>query len=497
LASKRAVLPVLGLLTYVLSFPLVNLWFLAFFCLVPLLFYIREKTGFGAFWRFFALASVFHLVRLYWILSLEVDPQTKRWLWAGFLVMVVYLSLYFGMFGWLASKLMGRARPILLVFLLPSLWVLLEFVKGSFYTGFPWSTLWLTQVGNLPFAQLAAHVGPYGVSWLLMASNAWLFWVLSARHRIVPGALCWLAVLFVLHIVGALRLQGGSGGKTVRVAVIQPDFLAETPGLESWEYIERTYDSLSREIEGEMDLIVLSESALPGLYERSGISQGIIRRIQEHHRAPVLLGTVDYEDENLYNAAMLVDSGSSVMRRYWKSHPVPFGEWLPYEHRIPLLTRLQFGQGDYRPGTGGRPIAYDDMNFGVLICFESIFPYISRAYARSGAEFLVTITSDGLFGRSLGPREHFELARFQAIQTDRYMVRCAKRGISGIIDPRGRVLERIGLFRKGVLTAQIRTSDRSTLYARTGDLAAWLSLLILGAWIAARVVRSKRKPESA
>jgi apolipoprotein N-acyltransferase len=369
-------------------------------------------------------------------------------------------------------------RPFLLVLFLPSLWVILEFLRGSFYTGFPWSTLWLTQLGNLPFAQIASVTGPYGLSWLVMASNAWLFWVFRSGKRVLPGLLLWLTALFVLHIFGALRLGSGREGESVRVAIVQPDFEAEVAGQDDWALIAHTYDSLSAELTGEFDLIVLSESALPGLYRRGRTAQDIIRRMWERHRTPILLGSVSFSDGTFYNTAFLVDMGGAVVRDYGKSHLVPFGEWLPYEDRIPFLQKLFFGQGDYRPGKGGVPMHYGEMSFGVLICFESIFPYISRAYARNGVDFLVNITSDGLFGRSLGPREHFELARFRAIETGRYVVRTAKRGISGIIDPRGRVTARLGLFRKGVLTGQIRTSDETTFYMKYGNLVVLLSLLI-------------------
>jgi apolipoprotein N-acyltransferase len=478
LTYKRILLYLAGLLAYVLSFPPVNLWFLAFFALVPLLYSLVDRTGWGAFWRAFLFAAIFHLARLYWILSLEVDVNTKRWLWVGFIVMVVYLSVYYGLFGLIAARALRWRKRSLPILFIPSLWVLLEVLRGSFYTGFPWSTLWLTQLGNLPFAQIASVTGPYGLSWLVMASNAWLFWVLRSGKRVLPGALLWLAALFVLHVMGALRLGTAPEGEAVRVAILQPDFEAEIPGEESWDSIASTYDSLSGELEENVDLIVLSESALPGLYRRSKRALEIIDRMWMRHRTPILLGSVSYSGGTFYNVAFLVDSGGAVVREYRKSHLVPFGEWLPYEDRVPFLRGLYFGQGDYRPGPGGIPLEYEGMRFGVLICFESIFPYVSRAYARNDASFLVNVTSDGLFGRSLGPFEHFELARFRAIENGRYIVRCAKRGISGIIDPRGRVETSLGLFRKGILTGEIRTSRESTFYMKHGDIIVILSLLI-------------------
>lgn len=152
---------------------------------------------------------------------------------------------------------------------------------------------------------------------------------------------------------------------------------------------------------------------------------------------------------------------------------------LPFEDKFSFLQKLEFGQGDYRPGKSLTPLEVNGKSFGILICFESLFPEITKSFVLNGAQFLVNITNDGWYGKSLGPVEHFELLRYRAIESERFVIRSAKTGISAIIDSKGRVLKRIGLFKRGYFIYEVPLKNNFTPYTRYGDIIVYLAFLIV------------------
>ena len=159
------------------------------------------------------------------------------------------------------------------------------------------------------------------------------------------------------------------------------------------------------------------------------------------------------------------------------------------------MQKVELGQGNYTPGKFHTLLKIKDVPMGILICFESIFPSISREEVKNGARVLVNITSDGWYGRSLGPIEHFELARFRAIETNRYLVRCARTGISAIVTPEGEIVKSIGLFKDGILSYDVPLYKTKTPYVKYGDwmvLVAILNLFGIGVYNALRKKTKER-----
>lgn len=417
---------------------------------------------------------VFWFYHTHWILNMEVEASTKPWLIAGLIVLPLYLAI-FNSIPFLFVKNQYK------VLIIPSLWTLLEFIRGSTYLGFPWVNVAYSQLENPYFRMLNAVGGIYFTGFLIILSNTLLFefWQTSRKKYLRY----FLVLVFCSHAAGALLYyypQKGNSEK-VRVLIFQPNILPrEEDDYSEWMEALRSHNRLLSEVNDSFDLVLLPESALPGYFKYSRKSISLIDSLSRKTKASVLLGSADVNldgKRNVYNTALLV-SGDSIIAQYNKIHLVPFGEWLPYENKVKLLQRIEFGQGDFSPGDSLNLIRIGEIPFGVLICFESIFPYISRSYSRKGAGFLANITSDGWYGKSLGPKEHFELLRFRAIESGKYVVRSAKTGISAVIDPKGRVVKSLGLFQWGYIHADIEIRNSKTLYTQFGDFIIIISIIL-------------------
>jgi apolipoprotein N-acyltransferase len=472
-SMQRFVLVLLSFVFYLLSFPPFKLYPFAFFSLVPFFSAIKDLKKRHIILLGLLFFYPFWFFHTHWILNMEVEPSTRPWLVAGLVILPAYLSLF-------------NAIPILgvknkwRVLLIPSLWVIFEYLRSSFYTGFPWLNIAYSQLENPYFRMLNSIGGIFFTGFLLILSSTLLFEFWETARKIY--LYLFAALILTSHLVGAmLYYKKEVPEKELKVLIFQPNVLPrEEDDYSEWVEVERSYAKLLAEIKDTYDLVLLPESALPGYFRFSLKAQAIIDSLSRITNAPVLLGSADVDfngKRRVFNTALLIQ-GDSIIGQYNKIHLVPFGEWLPYENKVKFLQKLEFGQGDFSPGDSVVMLYAKGIPFGTLICFESIFPYISRQYALKGAGFLVNITSDGWYGRSLGPKEHFELLRFRAIETGKFIARSAKTGISAVIDPKGRIVTSLGLFEWGFITSHIGVFYKKTPYAKFGDFIIIISLMI-------------------
>jgi apolipoprotein N-acyltransferase len=199
--------------------------------------------------------------------------------------------------------------------------------------------------------------------------------------------------------------------------------------------------------------------------------------------------------DRVFVGAKLIDPEGRLTLRYHKVRLVPFGEYVPLQ---PLLTlggrfaaKLVRQVSDFTPGSEATVGEAAGRRLGVFICYEAIFPDFVRRFTDNGATLLVNVTNDGWYGTTSAPHQHFAMTVFRAVENGRYVVRAANTGISGVIDPRGRVLARTALFEKTVLVRDVPDAALSTFYARNGDVFAW-SCLAAAAALALGSVRRGR-----
>jgi len=145
---------------------------------------------------------------------------------------------------------------------------------------------------------------------------------------------------------------------------------------------------------------------------------------------------------------------------------VPFKKWLPF------LGKIVAQVGDFRPGSPGKTLPWKENALGVQICYEIIFPGLSRAMAKNDAVLLINITNDAWFGTTSGPYQHFSMTIFRAVENRRALARAANTGISGFIDPVGRILTSTSLLEEAAVIQTLPLIHKKTVYTRFGDLMA-------------------------
>jgi apolipoprotein N-acyltransferase len=491
---------------FTLSFPKYDLEFLAWVALIPLFFAIEDKGFYHSFVLGFLAGIVSYLGILYWIIVAVHNYGNVPLILSIFilLLLVAYMSAYLGVFTLLNRFFQVRfgTRGFLLA---PFLWVSLEYLRSFLLTGFPWANLGHSQYLNLPFVQMADITGVYGLSFVIVMVNGTLYQALSQGSRrsfpvkeaIVSGA---LLVLFLVY--GYVRMdtvaRGMEGNPPLKVGLVQGNIDQAVKWDESFQKETlKIYEKLSFRIaEGKPELIIWPETATPFFFQDEKEYQPIVLNIPQKANAYLLFGTPSYKVDkgkvNHYNSAFLVSPSGALIGRYDKIHLVPFGEYVPLSEILFFVgSSLGEGIGDFKSGREIRTLSTPKGRFGVLICFEIIFPDLCRKFVKNGAEFLVTITNDAWFGETSAPYQHLAIAAFRAVENRVFIPRAANTGISAIIDPRGRIVSRGDIFTEETLSGTLRLSNVKTFYTLYGDVFAWLCsglsvLLLLSALLSGR-----------
>jgi apolipoprotein N-acyltransferase len=424
------------------------------------------------------------------------------------MLLVAYLSLFPAAFALILARFARTSIPLALVMAVPA-WVTTELGRQYVWDGFPWALLGYSQVTWLPIAQLASITGVYGVSGLLALTAAAAAWVV-----VEPGSRRWTGAVATVALVAGCALWGQarmarsaltSAGAPVRVAVLQGNIAQDDkwdPALA--DVITDRYLSMTRRALAEgATFIMWPESATPFFFERDVLRGNAIRRLAREGGATLLIGSDQVEPlraepgrtaaaERTYNAAFLVQPDGQVGAVYRKMQLVPFGEYVPAKRLLFFVGTIVEAASDFAAGEEPVLLPIGAHRASTAICYEVIFASLMRRFVADGSELLTTITNDAWYGSSSAPYQHWEQASMLAIEGGRYLARAANTGISGFVDPYGRVLQRSSLFEQALLVADLRFLRERTIYSRTGDLVAWLSLAVtLAALLATLRVRLK------
>jgi apolipoprotein N-acyltransferase len=367
--------------------------------------------------------------------------------------------------------------------------------------GFPWELLGYSQASVLPVAQLASLVGVYGLSgFIVLVSAASAFAALDrSRRRVVVGAIVAVIVLGI-GVWGALRIRSGvltSSGVGIRVAVVQGNI----PVDEKWDPklrgpIMDRYIGMTREAIGRgAQFILWPESATPRPYEQDLAGGEVIRRLARQAHVTLLIGSDQVEpvrpvppfesaqfaphEARSYNAAYLIRPDGATAAIYRKIHLVPFGEYVPFGRILSFVGPIISAVGEmnpFYPGTDAVVLPVAGHSASTAICYEVIYSSLIRDFVLHGSELLTTITNDAWYGWSSAAYQHWQQASMRAIEEGRYLARAANTGISGFVDPYGRVLQSSEMFQSAVLTEDVRFLKIRTVYSRIGDLVGWLSV---------------------
>jgi apolipoprotein N-acyltransferase len=227
-------------------------------------------------------------------------------------------------------------------------------------------------------------------------------------------------------------------------------------------------------------LIIWPESSTPFYYQRSSQAEAI-RWIARERRVWILLGSDELDPADpavSYNSAFLVRPDGRTAGIYRKVQLVPFGEYVPFKRALFFAKPLVQAVSDFAPGSGPVMLPFPGGPISTAICYEVVYPALIRDGVLRGSTLLTTITNDAWFGRSSAPYQHFDMAAMRAIEHGRYLARSANTGISGIVDPYGRVTMASHLFTERLLVGDVRLIAELTMYARIGDVVAYASAVV-------------------
>lgn len=476
-----------------LSFHPLNLHFLAWIGLVPLLSAIdSERPGrtfrYGLFFGF-----LFALFSLFWIVFLQIDVNTKILIIFGLIVLFLYLGLYFGV----ATLIAGKIG----VWFLPLIITGLEFLRGIGELRFPWLSLGYSQARYPLFIQQAAIFGVYGISLWLVLLNVSIYCALKRRRL---GNIILAAVIFVLPILYGITRTKNTGERFVTVGIVQPNI---DPNMKfSKELRYKTFERLihlsvgcadvsRQEYHDTLDLIIWPETATPVFLKSPGSYRDLVTHLADRLGVPIFTGTAIYdrEDHEIFNGAILIEPDTGIEQEYRKIYLVPFGEHIPFDNHIAVLRSVDFGEGDYTPGTDHTVFKTRAFRFACLICFESIFPDLSREFVSKGAEVLINITNDGWFGKISGAQQHNDMAILRSVENGVALLRSANTGISMIVDQYGRVNVEKPLFVEEVIVSSISITPLDTIYRRCGYLLPLLCIIMTTILLATSYFRTHCK----
>ncbi len=480
--------PTLGWITlsavaWALCYPPFPFGPLAFVVLVPSFIATLRLTTGQAFRYHFAAGIGYNVVMYWWIYNvMKVGPAFI--IGAGLVLLVLFLSLFNALLGWLFRVL--AQKPFALI-AYPFLWGGLEVLRTRGEMSFPWNDMGYALGHWTGMIQSVSWLGIFGLSMAVIACNCLAFtcWRSRGPRRWAAGAVA-AAIPLALALQGAYSLAqpDPADPRTIDISLVQPSI----PQTKKWdedyfrEVIQKTWDTMEEGPKGNpvtkgTDLIVFAETAVPDFLRSRADLYDRFRMKAKESGSDLLVGALDYVPDAqpyhtylFYNSAYLFPAGAGDqgVHQYSKLRLVPFSERLPFDDVFPIINYVNLGEGDFSAGKD-----YEIWNrrvpYAPSICYEIIYPDFVRGARHRGAQLLVNITNDGWFGYSNAPFMHANIARFRAIEAGVPIARCSNAGISLFYDYKGRVLGKTRLAEVTVLRRKVPLLCRDTWYLRHGD----------------------------
>lgn len=469
-----------------LALPPEGAWPLLLALAVPFALTARAADVRAAFFVGAAFALGFFAVYVAWLpLSFAEPGLLGPWFWVLHPFLLAILAAMWGGVTALARAVGGRGAATLVV--LPTYWLVAEILRGSGYFAFPWGTLgygWL----DTPVVQVADVVGVTGLSLFVVLLAALVALPFAPSRRARKPLRAWAPVVAAVLVAGAWVWGDAASGRhevpAARTALlvqgdVDPFGRVASAAQDLDVHVDLTRAAVDR-MASPPDLVVWPEGAVLGT-ELEG-AQGAAGRTTIQAAAPTstfLVGGRARVPGGGANAAFAIED-AQLLGRYDKHVLVPFGERWPLLEQAPGLYRTVFGLlgmpllVNTVPGPGPTTLPTSLGPVGLGICYESVFPTVSAAMARAGAEVLVVITNDAWFARGDGARQHLDMGRVRAIETRRWLLRAGNDGVTAVVDPYGRIAGELPRRTSGTLAVRYGTSDAITPYARHADRVPWL-----------------------
>jgi len=475
---------------FALSFPDVAQGWLMFLALAPLLVAVtRARSTWEAFFLGWIAFTTAWLIMVPWVVRVMSHYGGLPY-FLGVLIFVA-LALFLGLYGAAFTAIVKRfalRERFLPWLLIPLAWAAIEFARTYLLTGFPWNLAATAIIDYPSLIQIDRAIGPYFTGALVLLPSVVIAWVVTQRvaaiaRVIVIGALgILMLVWWGTGLVASKLIARPRGGEAVKAALLQPNISQEMRWDENnvmtifGKMIRMTVEAANNGA----NVVIWPESTVPLSYTETHFYRSAIEELSREHGVDIILGSVatDPADPNrIWNSAFLA-SGGQTIGHYDKIRLVPFGEYVPLRRVLFFAEKLVHAVGEFAFGTSDVPLRGKHA-YGLAICYEVVYPQITRAQIRNGADVLVTITNDAWFEGRSAPAQHLWQARLRAIEGNRYLLRAATTGISAFVDPTGRVIESIPTGRDGIIYATFEPRTETTPYVRFGDWFAWMACAVV------------------
>ncbi len=449
------------------SFPPFGLWYFAFFSFIPLFLICRKKHFLNFFYGLLS-GFIFYSLSLSWLKNVS-----------GFiyLLLALYLSIYWAIFIFLIFSFDDRK----IIFLGSCIWVFLEILMTNLLTGFPWLLLGLSQYRNYYILKIAKFSGILGISFILVGFNLFIYTFLKRTFSFqqIFFLLVTASFLFLTKIPEKKIFKGN-----LNIMLFQPNFLPSEIAIEENKKVIFSILKKSLDIKN-VDILIFPEGTFQGnIFEDMDLLEKL-KNISEENKCGILIGCFTGKEENLYNSGVFIEGDKIEI--YNKIRLVPYGEFILGE-KFKFIKKIFLKIAGYTPnlkkGKEFKVFKYKNIKFATLICYENIFPEMVEKFTKEGIDFFIVITNDSWFKNSLGPYQHFYHNVFRSIETGRYFLQAGLTGITGIINPDGKIekiFEKNGekLFASGILFSSLSIFVYETLYSKYGIYPFFLFCLIL------------------
>ncbi|MCH7504645.1 apolipoprotein N-acyltransferase [PVC group bacterium] len=506
---------VFGFLT-ALSFPPYDCHFLVWFSFAFPIYLIHKNKSINYSFRFgYLFGLAFYAVLLSWIIEVS---------WWG-LVLILILPVFYGFIFsavciWLKYFLSDQKNGVWeVLFAVPVIWVFVEHLREYVLTGFPWGQIGYSQYLNPSVIQLSSVLGVYGVSAWIVFVNICLMVGFSSLWKtrrwtnkvtkvlLAAGCVSLLLVFFGKSRIGSIDLDRK---ETIKIGIVQGNIpLDEKWDISKKDAILEKYIVLSKElIREDVKVVVWPESALPFYYRSDENRKKRLNDFVKNHPVTLITGALDRRlmgDTMRYFNSVFVLSADREALVYDKIHLVPFGEYVPswIKKIFPQIHKRVTPGEDFSAGKVSPALFVNGkFSLGPLICYEDVFPELSRKLVKNGASALLNLTNDAWFGNTAMSYQHLMHAVFRAAENGVYVLRAANTGISCVIDPYGRVIRVIQkdkrepffqrsneLFVTGILSADVSSGLGTTVYQKVG---VWPWVVLYIALVFVGYYRSKR-----
>ena len=497
----KYILAVLSGVLLVLGFPEFNLWSLSWFALVPLLVAIHKATWKESLWLGFVAGCVYFFGIMNWLMIL-VPFSTIFWVTLGYVVLSSYLACYVFLFTVSVNLVTGYWRrhypeesstqKLAYILLVAIAWTGSEVLRGYVISGLPWANLGYTQWHIFPVIQIASFAGAYAVTFLIALINGSIAvfvidlrgWKTSLKSAIIP-----YAILIACLIYGWVSMSSTTDVKKIKIGMV-PGNIKQKDKMDSWgdkagwifdKYVQATQLAADEK----PDLLVWPETAVPQFIFPKSAELDRLTFLLSRWNTYMLMGAISYENDypdwKIYNSAFMLNPKGEVIDKYDKIHLVPVSESFPFKRYLPKKWQAYVtGTSDFDSGSRYTVFNSPLANIGVPICFESVFPQISRKFIRDGANVIGIITNDSWFIGTFAAQQHFSMAPFRAVENRVSVFRCANYGVSCIIDPYGRVTKKLEPENgEDYLVGDVGIYPAGTFYTKHGDYFPWTCLAVL------------------